>query len=82
MKKLITKIKDIISSNIYNIIKEILKEILIPFVISEIEAKKDLEIILNIVLFDYKEIERKNELKAIKSNEIPNNNICSSKIGH
>ena len=74
LKKLITKIKDIISSNIYNVIKEILKEILIPFVISEIEAKKDLEIILNIVLFDYKEIERKNELKAIKSNEIPNNN--------
>ena len=73
LKIIINKRNEINSKKIYYIVRECLEEIIIPFIQSEEEIKKDFESLLNIILFDYKEIEKMNKLKKIKNNEIQNN---------
>ena len=71
LNKLIEKRNEINSSSVYNIAKECLKELVIPFIQTEEDVLKDFECLLNIILFDYKQIERENDLKKRKSNQIP-----------
>ena len=79
LNKLIFKMNNINTLKIYTVVKESLKEIFIPFIHSEEDVLKDFENLLNIILFDYKEIEKINELKAKKINEIQPENQIKSK---
>ena len=70
LNKLIYKMNDIKTFKIYTVVKDSIKEMILPFIHSEEDVQKDFENMLNIILFDYKEIERINEKKKRKSNEI------------
>ena len=77
LKKIIKRRNEIDKNKIYNVIKICLKETIMPFLQANEEDRKDFEILLNMILFDYKEIERNNEQKKSKfnTNFINNNNI-------
>ena len=75
LKKIIKRRNEIDKNKIYNIIKICLKETIMPFLQANEEDKKDFEVFLNMILFDYKEIEKNNEQKMNKINaNIKNNN--------
>ena len=71
LQKLIIKRNEIDSNKIYNIIKECLKEIFIPFIHSEEDILKDFDCLLSIILFNNNELEKINELKNNKDNRNP-----------
>ena len=64
--ELLLKLNEINKKNIYNIVKECLLKIIIPFLNSNNKYKEDIETLINITLFDYEESEKKNKMKASK----------------
>ena len=79
LNKFIARRNEIDSNKMYDILKECFKEIFFPFIQTEQETQKNIECLLNIILFDYKEKERINELKKLKINDILNNNVTEQK---
>ena len=74
LKKIIKKRNEIDKNKINSLIKDYLKEAIMPFLQSNEEDKKDFKVLLNMILFDYKEIENNEQNKNKINTNINNNN--------
>ena len=63
---LLMKLNEINKKSIYNVAKECILNVITPFLNSNQKYKEDIETLINITLFDYEELEKKNNMKANK----------------